>query len=224
MRRAVVLTSVVVLAVGLAVIGAGWLTRDREYVAVTPQPESPAVVRSIQLEPDSRACMNLVALDRRSEQARFRPAAAGPRAMPIELTLSGPGYFARGRLPADYRDAEVVSVPVTPPPRSLSARACFHNLGSRTVGLVAVHDRTRSRSGVLLDGKPIVEAPVLAFYERRPVSILDRLPDSMRRMSVLRPGVIAPVTLWPLLALFVVGVPAAALWAFARAVRSDERS
>ena len=41
-------------------------------------------------------------------------------------------------------------------------------------------------------------------------------------MSVLRPGVVAPATLWLLLALFLVGVPAVAVWAFARALRADE--
>ena len=34
-------------------------------------------------------------------------------------------------------------------------------------------------------------------------------------------AVVSEVTLWPLLVLFVLGVPAAALWAYARALRED---
>jgi hypothetical protein len=63
---------------------------------------------------------------------------------------------------------------------------------------------------------------VIRFAEREPVSILERLPDSVRRMSILRPAVVSDITLWPLLVLFVVGIPAIALWAFARALRDDE--
>ena len=49
----------------------------------------------------------------------------------------------------------------------------------------------------------------------------ERIPDSVGRMSVLRPGVVSDVTLWSLLVLFVIGIPAVALWAFARSVRDD---
>jgi hypothetical protein len=94
-----------------------------------------------------------------------------------------------------------------------------------------VGDRSRSRSTITVNGAPVGGAYegytsgvgfVLTFYERRPASILSRLPVSVQRMTVLRPGVVAPASLWLLLALFVVGVPAITVWAFARALWADQ--
>jgi hypothetical protein len=222
MRRAAQLSSVVVLVVGLALIAPSYLTRDRDYVAVTPQPPATEAATIVRLPSDGRACMNLVALDERSEQARLRPTTARGGPVPLEITIRGEGYQARGRAAADWRDGETVAVAVAPPPRSLEALVCVHNLGRRPVDLPAAIDRSRSRSRVLLDGKPSIAGFAIQFYERRPASIVDRLAVSVQRMSVLRPGLVGPVTLWPLLVLLVAGVPIAALWAFARAVREDE--
>jgi hypothetical protein len=122
-------------------------------------------------------------------------------------------------------------VAIRPPQRSLVATACVRNLSRRPVSLAGVGDRSRSRSTITVNGARL-DGPsagytsgvgfVLTFYERRPTSILSRLPVSVQRMAVLRPGVVVPATLWPLLALFVLGMPALAVWAFARALRADE--
>jgi hypothetical protein len=142
--------------------------------------------------------------------------------MPLQLTVTGAGYQTQGRIPARYADGQTVTVAVRPPPHSLIATACVRNLGRRAVDLAGVGDRSRSRSTVTIDGAPFGVGFVLTFYERRPTSILSRLGTSLGRMDVLRPGVIVPATLWVLLALFVLGVPAAAIWAFGRALRADE--
>jgi hypothetical protein len=141
--------------------------------------------------------------------------------VPLELTVTGPGYRTQGRIPARYADGQTLAVDLRPPPRSLIATACVRNLGHSEVRFAGVGDRSRSRSNVTIEGAPFGVGFVLTFYERRPASILSRLPTSLERMGVLRPGVIAPATLWVLLALFVVGVPAFAVWAFARALRAD---
>lgn len=222
MRRAPVIVAVAVLVVGLALTAPGYLTRKRDYVAVTPQAptiEPPAV---LPLAGHATACMNLVALDRHSERARLQVSTPGPRAMPLQLTVTGPDYRAEGRIPARYADGQTVAAAVRPPPRSLVATACVRNLGRRVVDLAAVGDRSHSRSTVTLNGATVSVGFVLTFYERRPTSILSRLPLSLQRMDVLRPGVVVPATLWVLLALFVAGLPAVAVWAFARALRADE--
>jgi hypothetical protein len=223
MRRAALLSGLAVLLVGLAALAPRYLTREREFVAVTPQARSVVIPTTIPLPADGRACMDLVALDAHSEQARLWPTTPGRRAVPLEITLSGEGYSAHGRAAADYRDGDTVKIPVDPPPRSVQATACVHNLGRAPADLAAVHDRGRSRSAVRVNGTPVAPGFALEFYERRPTTILDRLPDSMRRMSVLRPGVVAPGVLWGLLIVFLVGVPVAALKAFTRAAGDDER-
>jgi hypothetical protein len=224
MRRPAVIVAVAVIVAGLAVIAPGYLTRERDYVAVTPQAPTIAPPAAFPLPGHAAACMNLVALDGHSEQARLQPSTPGSRAMPLQLTLTGPGYHVQGRIPAGYADGQTVAVAVRAPRRSLVATACVRNLGRGKVDLAGVGDRSRSRSTVTLDGAPFGVGFALTFYERRPASILSRLPLSLRRMDVLRPGVVAPATLWLLLALFAAGVPAVAVWAFARALRADEEA
>jgi hypothetical protein len=115
-------------------------------------------------------------------------------------------------------------LPVEPPRRSLIATLCVHNQGRGLVSLAAVRDRRRSRSLVLLNGVHLQASFVIQFAEREPISISDRLPESVQRMSVLRPAIVSETALWILLSLFVAGVPIVALWAFARSLRDDAES
>jgi hypothetical protein len=222
MRRTAVLVAVVVLVAGLAVMVPGWLLDDRDYLAVTPQPPAVESPERLQLPPEGRLCMNMVALDEHSEEARIRPVEVD-RAVPLEITIRGEGgYFARGEAAAEYRSGDVVALPVEAPPRSTIATVCLSNASREKVWLAAVVDRRRSRSTVLQNGVAVQPGFAIEFAEREPVSILERLPDSVRRMSVLRPAVVSDVSLWSLLVLFVAGIPIVALWAFARAVGADE--
>jgi hypothetical protein len=222
MRRLPLVVALAGLALGLALIVRPYLVRERDYLAVTPQPPAVEAPSGLEVPADGRVCMNLMALDERSEEARLYPTTKG-RAVPLELTIRGEnGYQARGRAAADYRSGEVLAIPVEPPPDDLVASACVHNAGRRGVFLAAVVDRRRSRSSVYLNGTQVQPGFVIQFAERERVSILDRLPDSMRRMAVLRPAAFGEVTLWPLLALFVIGVPALGVWAYVRALREDE--
>jgi hypothetical protein len=222
MRRTALVVAAAVLVAGIAAMVPRALLEERDYLAVTPQPPAVEQHTAVELPADGRACMNLVALDEHSEAARVHTAAKG-RSVPLEITIRGEGgYFARGRGPAGYRPGDVVALPVDAPPASQVATLCVHNLGRRSTWLDAVQDRRRSRSAVFVDGVPASVSFVIQFAEREPVSILERLPDSVRRMSVLRPAVVSELTLWPLLVLFVAGVPIVALWAFARAMSEDE--
>lgn len=222
MPRMALVVAVAVLVAGIAAMVPSWLLDERDYLAVTPQPPAVEQHTEVELPADGRACMNLVALDEYSEEARVHTAAKG-RTVPLEITIRGEdGYFARGRAAADYRPGDVVALAVDPPPESLIATLCVHNAGGRSTWLDAVQDRRRSRSAVFVEGAPATVSFVIQFAEREPVSILERLPDSVRRMSVLRPAVVSELTLWLVLVLFVAGIPIVALWAFARAMREDE--
>jgi hypothetical protein len=220
MRRRALVFAVAVLVVGIAAIVPAWLLEERDYLAVTPQPPAVEQATAVELRADARACMNLVALDEYSEEARVHTAAKG-RAVPLEITIRGEGgYFARGRAAADYRMGDVVALPVQAPSRSLTATLCLRNGGSERLFLAAVVDRRRSRSAVFQNGVAVQPGFVIQFAEAEPVSILERLPDSLRRMTVLRPAFVSEVALWLLLALLVAGIPIIALWAYARALRA----
>jgi hypothetical protein len=221
MRKAPIVAALAVLLAGLALMVPSWLLDDRDYLAVTPQPPAVEWPTELAIPAQGRLCMDLVALDEHSEEARIRPVGTG-RAVPLEITLRGTdGYFARGRTVADYRTGDVVVLPVDPPPESVEATLCLHNGAREDVALAAVVDRRRSRSGVYQNGVAVQPGFVIQFAEREPVSILERFPDSVGRMSVLRPGVVSEVTLWSLVVLFVAGIPIVALWAFGRSVRDD---
>jgi hypothetical protein len=221
MRRAPIVVALVVLAAGFAFMIPNWLLDDRDYLAVTPQPPAVEWPTELALPAQGRLCMDMVALDEYSEEARIRPMGTG-RAVPLEITIRGEGgYLARGRTVADYRPGDVVVLPVVPPPDSVEATLCLHNGSREDVPLAAVVDRRRSRSVVYQNGTTVPPGFVIQFAEREPVSILERFPASLGRMSVLRPGVVSDVTLWSLVVLFVVGIPIVALWAFARSVRDD---
>jgi hypothetical protein len=214
MRRLALAIGVVGLIVAAVAWGIPYLTLDRDYVAVTPQPDPLFQQTTIPLRGGQTACMDRAVVDPRSEQARLRVGTYGRAAVPLELVVRGAGYHVTAPIAATYADSQLLKVPVTPPARAVEATICVRNVGQRGVGLYASGDRTNSRSAVRVDGKPVPLDFTIAFFERRPVSILHRLPDSLQRASTFR-GVVSPVVLWPLLILFAVGVPLAVLAAFA---------
>jgi hypothetical protein len=219
----------VALVLGLAALAAGalawvvpYLTRDRDYAAVTPQPDPLVRQSTIALPGGAQACMDRAVVDPRSEQARIRVGTFGSPGVPLELTVRGAGYRASARVPGGYADSAPLSVPVQPPARPVEATICIRNLSERRVALYASDDRTNSRSRVRVDGRPVPEDFVVTFYERRPASIADRLPTAFERASAFRP-LVAPWILWAVLGLFAVGMPLGILWALVDALPRDRR-
>ena len=110
------------------------------------------------------------------------------------------------------------------PPGDVPVRVCFASRGAPEIGLLASSDRTRSRSIAFIDGKSTKKSIWFTFAEPAPRAILERLPATVGRMTVFRPAYVGRVLLWGLAILFVIGVPIAVVWAYARALRDDERS
>lgn len=219
-----------VLAAGLAVLLAGaiwivapFLVRERDYAASIPQPYPLVTTPLVVLGADDRVCMGSAVIDEHSEEARFRIGTYGKPGSAIVLDIRGVGYRERVRIPGRaYTDNTLVEAPVDPPARATEVRICLRNAGPRRIALYASDDRTRSRSDAFVNGEPSAAVPDFAFYEREPRTLLERLPLALDRMDTFRPGLIGPWLLWPLAALFVLGVPAALLWAFASSVREDD--
>jgi hypothetical protein len=216
-RLALVLGLVLLVGAGLA-WGVPYLTDERDYAAVTPQPDPLFEVALLPLRGGQVACMDDAVLDPRSEQARFRVGTYFRPPVPLELTIAGGSYTERVAVPADYRDSEVIRVRIDPPAEAVAASICIRNLGGRRVALYASADRTNSRSTVFVDGRRVVPDFGIVFYEREPASILERLPTSVERATVLR-GPLTPGLLWVMLGLLVIGVPVGVLLAFARSLR-----
>ena len=223
MRRAATALGLVLLLAAAAVWGLPYLTRDRDYFATTPQPDPLFTVATIPLRPGQRACMDRAVVDRYSERAHLQVGTYRGPAQPLELSLNGAGYHAAARVPATYADSRPFAVTVRPPAAPVEVTICLRNAGARRIALYASDDRTNSRSEVRVDGRKVAPDFDIYFTERRPVSILQRLPVGLQRASAFRFFGVSPVTLWPLLILFVLGVPLAVLLTFARSL-TPERS
>lgn len=215
MRRVALASGLALLVAAAAVWGVPYLTHGRHYYATTPQPKPLFTATTVPLRPGQRACLDRAVVDRYSEQARLL---VHGRPVPLELTLTGAGYRAEARVPATYADSRPFQVAVRPPPRPVEVRICVRNAGGRRIALFASDDRTKSRSQDRVDGRPVVPNFDIVFSERRPVSIVHRLPVSLERASAFRFFGVSPVTLWPLLILFALGVPLAVLLTFVRSI------
>jgi hypothetical protein len=222
MRRYAFVLGLVLLLGGVGGWAVPYLADDRDYVAVTPQPDPLFRVALVPLRGGQEACMDQAVLDRYSEQARFRVGTFDRGPVPLELTVRSASYRERVHVAPDYGDSEVLRVPVRPPEGELEATICIRNLGERRVALYASDDRTNSRSQVRVDGRAVVPDFGIVFFERRPVGIAERLPVALERASTFRP-VVTPAVLWALLVLFAIGMPLAVLVAFVRSLGDDVR-
>jgi hypothetical protein len=218
MRRPALVIGLALLAVAAVAWGVPYLRHGRHYYATTPQPKPLDYASLLPLGPGQRACLDRAVVDRYSEQARLLVYLRGRPPVPLELSLTGRGYRAAARVPATYADSRPVQVAVRPPARPVEVTICVRNAGARRVALFASEDRTKSRSLDRVDGHLVVPNFDVVFTERRPVSIAERLPASLQRASAFRFFGVSPVTLWPLLILFAIGVPLAVLLTYVRSV------
>jgi hypothetical protein len=220
MRRLAVALALAVLALGAVFVGVPYLVKERDYPASVPSPPPLTSVALVRVPPGESACMPYATMDPRSAEARFRVGTNGRPGVPLELRLSGVGVAQRIAIAARYADNDVVHVPVRAPARASAVQACVANRGRHAVYLYGSADpRSRSRSVARVAGRDTGISPQVAFYERRPASILERLPATMARASAFRPGFVGPWLLWPLLVLLVLGMPALVVWAISRALR-----
>jgi hypothetical protein len=217
------LAGALVLLIAALAIGRPYLTRQRDYPASIPQPPSVVAVELVRMKPGQVACLHDAVMDTHSERAMFQVETYGKSTVPLEFALSGKDYRVTREVPASaYKNEGIISVRVAAPARDKFVQACVTNAGKRAAALFATTGGEGAPVVATLDGEPVGTKPWLAFYEAKRTSIADRLPTIFARMDTFRPPLIGSWLLWPLTALFVLGVPAAVLVAYARALRADE--
>ncbi len=224
MRRAAVWSALVVLALGAVFVVRPFVAEQRDQPAEVPSPASLANTDTVPLEPGSPACFRDAVAEHHSEFIRFKVASPDGPAPPIDVRIAGPGYRYTAQIPAGQPDGAVVQSPIPAPPRDVPVRVCFISRGEPAIGLFASSDRTRSRSIAYIHGESTNKSIWFTFVEPAPRAILERLPDTIRRMTVFRPPYAGQVLLWAIAVLFIVGVPAGVVWAYARGLRDDERT
>ena len=213
MRRAALVSALVVLALGALLAGRPFLLVDHDRLTTTPQPQPLVAIALIPLRGDQQACLNQAVIDERSQELRFRVGTFGLRPPPLLVTIRGAGYRERERVPAGgYVDSETLAVPVAQPASPRLVTICIRNEGRHKIVLYAAADRTRSRSITRVDGTSVRPNVVIAFAERRGQSMLEHLPVILHRLTAFRP--VGEWLLWPLAILFALGVPAGMLAAY----------
>jgi hypothetical protein len=203
MSRWVVVPFAATCLVG-ALLFAPFLLRDRDLVASTPSPRPLFNVTFIPV--DGQLCVSDVTIPHDARELRFQLRTPGP----VRVTLSAHGYRAMA--------TGTGAVGITPPRTTRLGTVCLRP--QRRGELTGTTEpRTLSRPHGAVDGRPIATDAYLAFYARRQASALAETPQIVHRMGAFRPGVVGPWLLWPLLALVVLGIPAALLAALLAGAR-----
>jgi hypothetical protein len=217
------LAGALVLLIAAVAIGRPYLTKQRDYRASVPQPPSVLAVQLVRLKPGQAVCVHDAVMDTHSERVLFQVETYGKPTVPLRVALAGDPYRATVNVPASaYKNRGILNLPVPAPDRDVFVKACVTNAGRRPVALEASTSAEPGPVFATLDGEPVPTNPWLAFYEANPTSIAHRLPTIVSRMGIFRPPFIGGWLLWPLGVLFVLGVPAAILVAYARALDDDE--
>jgi len=212
----------VALAAGVILFAVPFVTREREILDSAAQPAPLTSTALIELRRGGQACLDQVTITTHSAQARLRVGTFGRPGQRLRLRLRGSGYEVMRDVPGDYIDNAIVAVDLPPPRRDAEVVACVRNGGRRRIALYASQDRTKSHSTTRIDGAVTGPNFDLAFYTARSQTLMQRLPEALRRMGIFRPGFLGPWLFWPLAVLFVLGVPLGTLWAFAASARDDE--
>jgi hypothetical protein len=216
-------TALLVLAFAALVVFIPYLTRDRETVAGVPVPPPFAVQENIALAPNQEVCLDSVAIDVDSELVEFTVVNETKSGPPLRVTATAPGYRATAKLDGGYRAPFTGRVPLVPPPRSLLAALCVANRGTRKVELLGTHEpRTASRPVARVDGREVAPDLVLRFLSKNSGSVVERLTSLVGRMSAFRPPVLEAPVLWLILALLLLVLPAAAIYAVASSFRAED--
>jgi hypothetical protein len=221
MRRWALIGAVVVFVLGALLVVRPFVSEQRPMPSEIPSPASLVETSSVPLDPGHPACFDDVVAERHSEFVQFRVSAPNGPAPQLTVTIKGPGYAASAVIPPGLQDTQTAQAPIPAPPADVPVRVCISNDGKTPIALFASTDRTRSRSATVIDGKTVYASVWFAFYEPQWRAISERVPLTIDRMSVFRPGYAAPWVLWIIAVLFLVGVPIGVVWALVRALRDD---
>jgi hypothetical protein len=224
MRRAAVAGALVVLLLGALFIVRPFVAAPREQPAEIVSPASLDKTDAVELAPGHAVCFANAVMEHHSEQIRFTIGAATNGTPPIDVRIQGAGYDYTAKVPASVQQVQTVQASVMSVPVDTPVRVCFQDRGDKPVSLFASSDRTRSRSVAEVDGTPTGKSVWFGFYEPAPRAITERLPATIDRMTVFRPGYVTPGVLWVLAVLLIVGVPVGVVWAYQRGLRDDERA
>jgi hypothetical protein len=210
-RRHLAAAAAVVALAGIVLL-VPFVGRDRDVIAASPSPPPLFEVTPTAFVPGSRACIDDVTFSPSTQVALLRVATFGRPGPRLRVIAEGPGYRSTREI-SGYPEG-VPGVPLSAPRRELLGRLCIDQLGPGHVTLGGTQEaRTRSRTTTTLDGARQNVDVTLTFYEARRVALAARLPDVINHGAAYLPSPLGAWTLWLLLPLLGLVVPAGVLWA-----------
>jgi hypothetical protein len=221
MRRWALIGAVVVFVLGALLVVRPFVSEQRPMPSEIPSPASLMQTASVPLDPGHPVCFDDAVAERHSEFVQFRVSTPDRPAPQLTVTLKGPGYEATAVIPPGLLDTQTAQAPIPAPPTDVPVRVCIRNDGKTPIALFASTDRTRSRSSTVIDGETTLASVWFSFYEPQWRAISERVPLTIDRMTVFRPGYVTSWVLWVIAVLFLVGVPVGVVWALMRAMRDD---
>lgn len=211
-ERALAIAGAAVVAVVLLVTVALPYVKTKHLIALeVPQPYPLLETSLVELSPRQQGCADEIGLLPGLQTAEMRIGTFGKRPAPLELTLSAPGYREEVSVPAGtYKDNGFIHVPFRGPPQPLDGSVCLINQGHVRVAAYAAAEISKSRSTTLVSGKLWPSNFDLAFYARRPESLIEAKGAILKR-ALLFHAHVGINLLRLLVVLFVFGVPLASL-------------
>jgi hypothetical protein len=219
MRRAAVTASLafaVVVGGFLVIAGIPFATKERDFPASITSPPPLLSVDLDTVPPRERLCMSRIAIEPRSEVARFRIGTYGKTGPPLVVELRGAGYHVTKTIAGGYADNTLQVLAVPSPTRSLLLRVCVKNAGKTKIAFYSANDgHARSRADVTVDGAPVVPTPAFGFWEANPDSFASQVTPTVHRIAVFRGPLGYTWVVWVVLSVAFLGLTLAlgvALW------------
>jgi hypothetical protein len=222
MRRWAILGAVVVFVLGALLVVRPFVARQHDMPSEIVSPASLDRTSSVPLDPGKPVCFGNAVAEGHSEFVRFTVSAPNAPTPQLTVHIKGDGYDTTAVIPPGLLDGQTAQAPIPAPLTDKRVRVCIRNDGNTPTALFASTDRTRSRSIASIDGKSTNQSVWFAFYEPRWRAITERIPLTIKRMTVFRPGYVTTWLLWIITVLFLVGIPIAVVWALVRALRDDQ--
>ena len=217
-----VLLVVAALIVTLVVLTVRWADKERPFVASVPQSAPLANTPIVPVTPGREVCLAPVTIVPEGEIATVRIGTRRKPGVPVTATLKAPGYRETKSIPGTWKDNDLLAFDFDPPSRPAHGSFCLRNEGKRAVDVYAAEDQTKSTAVTRVDGRRQQRNIQLTFHEKAPSTLREHAGDIVDSLSLLRPGVVGPVTLWIVFGLLLVVVPLGLGFAMWRAVREPD--
>lgn len=199
-----------------------WLLNDRASVEASPSLGPFVVVEDIVLRPGATACTEPAVVSPRVRTLEW--ASSSPVGQPLLATVRGQGFIARTTVAAESfgggSPAVRANIP-SGPERTVMARICLQNRGSRSISLIGNSDPLGDTPATsTVDDTPVPDLQLTLYGESR--SFAAAIPDVVSRISEL--SAFPRWLVWALVVALVFAVPGLSVSALVSTQRSNERS